>query len=91
MAKKNRIHQMDTKYPHWHWLFTLYMPNSDEALAEQIGISSKTIKRLRTGNYECSSSTEQKILDYLDRLCIKLSRLSPTLQVIRLKDKKPIW
>lgn len=48
------------------------IPRSDEQLAKDIGISSKTIKRIRTWTYKPSWTTKSKILDYLDNKCFDM-------------------
>lgn len=48
------------------------LPRSDEKLAQDIGISAKTIKRIKKGNYEPSEVTKSQILDYLDRLGMEI-------------------
>lgn len=46
-------------------LFT-FIPRSDEQLAKDIGISSKTIKRLRTGTYKPNTKrTHHLVVGYL--------------------------
>ena len=48
------------------------IPRSDEQLAKDIGISSKTIKRIRTWTYKPTHLTESKIVDYLDNLWLNI-------------------
>ena len=48
------------------------IPRSDEQLARDIGISSKTIKRIKHWYYEPSDTTTRMIEDYLDNIWFEI-------------------
>jgi transcriptional regulator with XRE-family HTH domain len=48
------------------------IPRSDEQLARNIGISSKTIKRIRSWDYKCWRISELRIVNYLNKLWLSI-------------------
>lgn len=54
------------------------LPKSDEKLAEQIGISSKTIKRMKSWESFWSARIRDKIKNYLTKLSCILDKIDYT-------------